>query len=63
MEDLIGFLPAILLVGFWIFFMFRMKKFNKTNNFGSKQDETISLLKEIRDELKDLNKNNSDKKL
>lgn len=63
MENLIEVLVPISVISVWIFFMIRMRKFNKTNNFTVKQDETISLLKEIKDELKDLNKKNSDKKL
>ena len=39
--------------------MFRMRKFNKTNNFVVKQDEIINLLREIKEELKELNDKNS----
>jgi hypothetical protein len=60
MEDiLISLLPIIIVVGVWIFIMLRMKKNSKNNVYVSNQIEMIDLLKEIRDELKELKKNNS----
>lgn len=58
---LISLAPLLIVIIIWIFIMYRFKKYNKTNNFAVNQTETISLLKEIRDELKELNKNNSQK--
>lgn len=63
MEILVSVLPVIIIIAVWLYIMFRFRKYNKSNNFTVKQDEMISLLREIRDELKDLNKNNSDNKL
>lgn len=60
MEDIvISLLPVFIVVGVWIFIMIKMKKHNKNNKFTQNQDEMILLLKEIKEELKDLNKNNS----
>jgi hypothetical protein len=60
MEDiLISVLPIVILVGVWIFIMLKMKKNSKNNIYVSNQIEMIDLLKEIRDEMKELNKNNS----
>lgn len=60
MEDtLIAILPIIIIVGVWIFIMLRMKKNSKNNIYVTNQIEMIDLLKEIRDEMKELNKNNS----
>lgn len=61
-EDIIiSLLPVVIVVGVWIFIMIKMKKHNKNNKFTQNQDEMILLLKEIKEELKDLNKNNSTK--
>lgn len=60
---LISSLPIILIICVWIVIIYRMRKFSKSNNFVNRQDEMIGLLKEIKDELKELNKNNSEKKL
>ena len=61
MEDiLISLLPIIIVIITWIVIMrFFLKKNLKNNNFQQKQDEMISLLTEIKDELKQLNRNNS----
>lgn len=60
MEDiLISLLPIIIIVGVWIFIMFFVRKNSKNNLYHKKQDEMISLLTEIKDELKQLNKTNS----
>lgn len=60
---LISSLPIIFIICVWIVIIYRMRKFSKSNNFVNRQDEMIGLLKEIKDELKELNKNNSEKKL
>ena len=61
MEDiLISLLPIIIVIITWIVIMrFFLKKNLKNNNFQQKQDEMISLLTEIKDELKQMNRNNS----
>lgn len=61
MEDiLISLLPIIIVIITWIVIMrFFLKKNLKNNSFQQKQDEMISLLTEIKDELKQLNRNNS----
>jgi large-conductance mechanosensitive channel len=57
MEDvLISLLPIVIIVFVWIFIMLRFKKHFKNNKHNENQDEIISLLKEIRDELMQLNK-------
>ena len=62
MEDLIiSVLPIIIIVFVWIFIMLRLKKHNKNNKYIQNQDEMINLLKEIRDELKQLNQKNISK--
>jgi large-conductance mechanosensitive channel len=47
----------------WIIVVRGIKKNNKTvkTNYENKYNEMSGLLKEIRDELKELNKNNSQK--
>jgi hypothetical protein len=62
MEIFISVLPIIIILLVWLFIMFRFRKKFKTNNFTEKQDEIISLLKEIQAEVKDLKGNNSEKK-
>lgn len=62
MEDLlISLLPIIIIVGVWIYIMWRFKKNNGSNKFVQNQEEMILLLKEINNELKELNKNNISK--
>lgn len=58
-NTLVQILPFLLIIGFWIFIMLRLKK----NYPATKQNEVLDVLKEIREELKELNKNNSEKKL
>jgi hypothetical protein len=44
--------------------MIKLKKsVKKTGNFEKKQDEVISLLSDIKIELKEMNRNNSQKKI
>lgn len=61
MEDiLISLLPIIIIVAVWIYIMFFVFRKNSKNNlYHKKQDEMISLLTEIKDELKQLNEKNS----
>ena len=63
MEDiLISLLPMIIIVGVWIFIMvFVFRKKSKNNLYHQKHDEMISILTEIKNELKQLNKTNSAK--
>lgn len=56
---LVQLLPFLIIIVIWIFIMYRIKK----NNPAAKQNEVLDVLKEIRDELKEFNKNNSEKKL
>lgn len=63
MEELIQILlPLIVVATVWYFLFTKMRKISKSNPLIEKQDEMISILKEIRQELKQLNKNNSEKK-
>jgi large-conductance mechanosensitive channel len=55
-EILISLLPMIIIVGVWIFIMIFFRKNLKKNPYNKKQDEMISLLTEIKEELKQLNK-------
>ena len=60
MEDIIiSFLPVVIVVGVWIFIMFKFRNYSKNNGYLQRQDEMVVLLKEIKEELKELNKNNS----
>jgi large-conductance mechanosensitive channel len=60
MEDLlISLLPIIIVVFVWIFIMIRFKKHFKNNKYNENQDEMIILLKEIKEELKQLNQKNT----
>ncbi len=59
-ELLISCLPLFIIIIVWVVIVKRFRKYNKTN-FLDKHNETIDVLKEIRDELKELNKNNSQK--
>ena len=61
MEDiLISLLPIIIVIITWTVIMrFFFKKNLKNNSFQQKQDQMISLLTEIKDELKQFNRNNS----
>lgn len=60
---LISLLPFLIIVTVWLFIVRRFKKANKINktNYDEKYNEMSGLLREIRDELKELNKNNSQK--
>lgn len=61
-EDIIiSLLPVVIVVGVWIFIMKRIKNSSKDNKYTQNQNEMILLLKEIKDELKELNKKNSNK--
>lgn len=61
MEDIIiSLLPVITIIAVWIYIYIKMKKSNKNNKYVQNQEEMILLLKEIRDELKDLNKKHTD---
>ena len=55
-------MPFIIIIIIWIIIVKIFRKYNKTN-FIDNHNETIDILKEIRDELKELNKNNSQKQL
>lgn len=55
-------LPMVFVAAVWYFLFTKMRKINKSNPLIEKQDEMISILKEIKEELKQLNKNNSEKK-
>ena len=60
-EILTSLVPFFFIILIWLYLIYRSKRFNKVNNFEGKHEETMSLLKEIRDELKELNKNNSER--
>jgi large-conductance mechanosensitive channel len=55
--------PFFVVITIWIIIVRGIKKNNKTvkTNYENKYNEMSGLLKEIRDELKELNKNNSQK--
>jgi uncharacterized protein YxeA len=60
MEDLLySIIPVIIIIFIWVYILYRIRKNQKNNPFIQKQDETIELLKEIREELKKLNNFNS----
>jgi large-conductance mechanosensitive channel len=63
MEDLmISLLPVIIIVCVWIFIMRRFfNKSLKNNKYQQNQDEMIVLLREIKDELKQINQNSASK--
>lgn len=61
-ELLISCVPFIIIIIIWIIIVKIFRKYNKTN-FIDNHNKTIDILKEIRDELKELNKNNSQKQL
>ncbi len=63
MEDiLISLLPVIVIVIIWIVIMrIVVKKGFKNNKHTENQDEMIVLLREIKDELKQLNKKDTSK--
>lgn len=63
MEDiLISLLPVIIIVIIWIVIMrIVVKKGFKNNKHTENQDEMIVLLREIKDELKQLNKKDTSK--
>lgn len=59
MEDLlISALSIVVVVIFWILLMRYIKKSSKNNKFEQNQVKMISLLKDIRNELKQLNQKN-----
>jgi large-conductance mechanosensitive channel len=60
-ELLFSLLPFIIIVIIWVVIIATFKKYNKGNSFADRHKETLDVLKEIRDELKELNKNNSQK--
>ena len=61
-ELLISCVPFFIIIIIWIIIVKIFRKYNKTN-FIDNHNKTIDILKEIRDELKELNKNNSQKQL
>lgn len=63
MEDiLISLLPIFIVVVVWIVIMkFVVKKSLKNNKYIEKQDEMIVLLREIKEELKQINQNSPSK--
>lgn len=61
LDLIISVLPIIIIVIVWIFVMLRFKKHNKNNKYIQNQDEMISLLKEIKVELQQLNQKNISK--
>jgi hypothetical protein len=63
MEDiLISLLPIFIVVVVWIVIMkFVVKKNLKNNKYIEKQDEMIVLLREIKEELKQINQNSTSK--
>jgi preprotein translocase subunit YajC len=63
MEDiLISLLPIIIIVAVWIYIMFFVFRKNSKNNlYHKKQDEMISLLTEIKEEIKQINQNSNSK--
>ena len=62
-ELIISCIPFFIIVIVWVLIANRFKKVNKMNktNYDDKYNEMKSLLTEIRNELKELNKNNSPK--
>ena len=60
-DILTSLMPFFFIILIWVYLIYRSKKFNKTNDFSGKHEETVTLLREIRDELKELNKNNSER--
>ena len=62
-ELLISCVPLLIIGAIWLFIISRFKKSNKANkiSYEDKYMEMTGLLREIRDELKELNKNNSQK--
>ena len=62
MELIMSLLPIILILVIWLIVMVWLRNKSKSNNFIDKQDEIISMLKEIKEEIKDLKAKNSEKK-
>lgn len=58
-ELLITLMPFFIIIALWVGIMYRVKNATKANK--DKSQESFDLLREIRDELKELNKNNSQK--
>lgn len=66
MDKVTDFLPAIISVLFLVFVWFIIRRIlssisDKINNAELYKADTLSVLEEIRDELKELNRNNSSK--
>ncbi|MNF16563.1 hypothetical protein D3C87_621410 [compost metagenome] len=64
MDKAIEFLPTILAVLFLVIIWFVIRKIfasisDKINNSDTYKEETLRVLEEIRDELKEINRNNS----
>lgn len=62
-EILISCLPIFIVIAVWVLIIKRFKKAQSTQKaiYEDKQNEMIVTLREIRDELKELNKKNSQK--
>ncbi|WP_026705705.1 hypothetical protein [Flavobacterium soli] len=64
MKEIIQPIIGILVVVFvWYVFRSIAKTFSKINVIEENQEDITDLLREIKEELKELNKNNSEKKL
>ncbi|MCP2029066.1 large-conductance mechanosensitive channel [Flavobacterium sp. HSC-32F16] len=66
MDKIIEFLPTIFIVLVFLVIWFVLRRIlsslsDKINNSEVYKEETLKVLEEIRDELKELNKNNSSK--
>ncbi|WP_163410362.1 hypothetical protein [Flavobacterium ajazii] len=66
MDKVTEFLPSILGILFLVFVWFIVRRIlssisDKINNSEVYKEDTLRVLEEIRDELKELNKNNSSK--
>ena len=66
MDKITAFLPTVFFVLFFLIIWFVLRRVlsslsDKINNSEVYKEETLKVLEEIRDELKELNKNNSSK--
>ena len=66
MDKITAFLPTVFFVLFFLIIWFVLRRIlsslsDKINNSEVYKEETLKVLEEIRDELKELNKNNSSK--
>ena len=66
MYKITAFLPTVFFVLFFLIIWFVLRRIlsslsDKINNSEVYKEETLKVLEEIRDELKELNKNNSSK--